>query len=71
MYHLHTLEKRMDVDEDAFKGDSQVSPALSDANTPVELPLMCLVTMVDIICQVLVMLSALLRPHLFRPTVIK
>jgi len=33
-------EKRMDVDEDAFKGDPQVSPALSDANPPVELPLM-------------------------------
>jgi protein SMG6 len=31
-------EKRMDVDDETFKGDPQVSPALSDANIPVELP---------------------------------
>ncbi|OJA21630.1 hypothetical protein AZE42_09745 [Rhizopogon vesiculosus] len=31
-------EKRMDVDDDAFKGDPQVSPALSDANIPADLP---------------------------------
>jgi len=31
-------EKRMDVDDETFKGDPQVSPALSDADIPTELP---------------------------------